>query len=179
MAFTPGWSCKARCTVPVDIPRASAISKRVTRRVVLMVSSRNQRTEPKVSTCPQASCRGSVNDSGHYSRLTKAKWARNFLLATGRVNFHALQGLAKAGLFQGANGGRRRPERPGFLDWTGPISAESCVSAYNPGLSGDTIVAARGECAWSSGGRPSGYPACSCLSWSWVPRAATIRRPRI
>src|SRR5207253_2527175 len=102
MAFTPGWSCKARCTVPVDIPRASAISKRVTRRVVLMVSSRNQRTEPKVSTCPQASCRGSVNDSGHYSRLTKAKWARNFLLATGRVNFHALQGLAKAGLFQGA-----------------------------------------------------------------------------
>src|SRR5437762_8602267 len=66
MAFTPGWSCKARCTVPVDIPRASAISKRVTRRVVLMVSSRNQRTEPKVSTCPQASCRGSVNDSGHY-----------------------------------------------------------------------------------------------------------------
>src|SRR5215469_6838265 len=35
MGFTPGWSCNARCTVPVDIPRASAISKSVTRLVLI------------------------------------------------------------------------------------------------------------------------------------------------
>src|SRR5258708_19653881 len=45
MGFTPGWLCRARCTVPVDMPRASAMSKRVTLLLMIIVGQGNLFTE--------------------------------------------------------------------------------------------------------------------------------------
>ena len=36
MGFMSGLPCKARCTVPVDMPRALAMSKSVTRRLIVI-----------------------------------------------------------------------------------------------------------------------------------------------
>src|SRR5437763_17219203 len=80
MGFTPGWSCKARCTVPVDMPSASARSNRVTRQLMGIVSefgSAGSRAEVATSSPlfglwgwarNRQVLRSSVNDCGGYFR---------------------------------------------------------------------------------------------------------------